>query len=251
MLRNKIIAILALVTVVAVVRYIRMPHPSEHKVIIGTSGDFPPFSYIDQSGQLVGFDLDLIHELFTRLNREYRVENMPFETLLPAAQFGNIQVIATGMSPTPERAQRIAFSNPYLDEDPMVAVMLANNTTINTLNDLHGKSVAVNQGYTADMRLTPITEINLMRLPALPDALLALKHGKVDAFVTGYRTLKPLQDAAGADSLRSVELPELRETTALGVAKNDPVLLREINEALAALKADGTLAALQEKWHVT
>lgn len=250
-MNNKIIAIIILATVVATVRYFKSPkagHISE--VVVGTSADFPPFSYIDQSGEMVGFDADLIRELFTRMGQPYRVENMPFETLLPQMQFNSIQVIAAGMSPTPERAARVLFSEPYIQADPLTIVTLADKTTINSLHDLHGKTVAVNQGYTADMALSANCEINIMRLPSTSDAILALQHGKADAFVTGYRTIRPLQEILGESAIRPVPIAELQESTALGVSKSNPQLLEKINATLEEMKQDGTLAALQEKWHL-
>jgi polar amino acid transport system substrate-binding protein len=247
---NKFIAIVMVATVVAMGRYFKAPQKTaDSEVVVGTSADFPPFSYIDESGTIVGFDIDLIREIFARLNRAYRIENMPFETLLPTMQFGSIDMIASGMSPTPERAARVAFSESYLQADPLTIVTRV-DSSIDSLEDLSGKHVAVNQGYVADMQLSKHPEITLVRLPGMSDAMLALKHGKVDAFVTGARTIRPLQGALGKDALRIVPIAEMREETAFGISKNRPDLVEKIDTVLRDIADDGTLSALIEKWHL-
>ncbi len=248
---QKIIMILMVATTVATIRYCSKPKGrNTQEIVVGTSADFAPFSFIDDTGAIVGFDIDLIREIFSRLNMPYRLENMPFETLLTQMQFGSIDVIAAGMSHTPERAERVLFSTPYIEADPLAIVLLSNNNSINSLSDLYGKTVAVNQGYVADLQLSQKAEINLLRLPSTSDALLALKHGKVDAFVTGGGTIKPLQDAIGADTVRIVPIEELQEFTALGISKNSPELKEKIDVTLQELREDGTLAQLKEKWYL-
>ncbi|MBY0109669.1 MAG: transporter substrate-binding domain-containing protein [Candidatus Babeliaceae bacterium] len=248
---QKIIMILMVATAVATIRYCSKPTRRNSEIVVGTSADFAPFSFIDNSGTIVGFDIDLIKEIFSRLQTEYHFENMPFETLLTQMQFGSIDVIAAGMSHTPERAEHVLFSTPYIEADPLVIVTLSNNKTINSVNDLSGKNVAVNQGYVADLQLSQKPEINLLRLPSISDAVLALKHGKVQAFVTGGGTIKPLQDALGSEAIRLISIPELQEYTALGISKKSPQLKEKIDMVLQEMQKDGTLTVLKEKWHLT
>ncbi len=247
---NKCITVFTLVSIVACVRFIKNSHNNESATcVIGTSADFPPFSFFDQNGTIIGFDIDLIKEVFSRLNREYRIENMPFETLLPQMQFGALDIIAAGMSPTPERAQRIFFSDPYLSADPLTIIKKVDNKKIESVNDLIGKQVAVNQGYVADMQLSKIKGIRLLKLPSIQDGLLALNHDKVDAFVTGARTIKPLLQIVG-HAFEFIPINELTETTAFGVAKKRASLVPQINDALRQLQADGTLEKLKQKWNI-
>lgn len=241
-----------LATAMASIRYFKKPKstvPTE--VVVGTSADFPPFSFIDQTGNLTGFDIDLIDEVFKRLALAYRIENMPFESLLPQMQFGSVDMIAAGMSPTPERAARIIFSDAYLQADPLTIVSLAAHNTINSIEDLAGKIVAVNQGYVADMKLSERPEIVLLRLPSISDAILALQHGKADAFVTGARTVKPLKDTLGETDLQVTPIEQMQEITALGISKKLPHLAERVNTMLQQMRDDGTLTMLQEKWHLT
>jgi len=248
---QKIIMIIMVATTVATIRYCSKPkNRNPEEIIIGTSADFAPFSFIDGTGNIAGFDIDLINELFTRLQIVYHLENMPFETLLTQMQFGSIDLIAAGMSHTPERAARVLFSTPYIEADPLAIITLSSNKTINSLTDLYGKTVAVNQGYVADLQLSQQPEINLLRLPSMSDALLALKHGKIDAFVTGGGTIKPLQDALGSETITVTPIPELQEYTALGISKKLPQLKEKIDTVIQEMQNDGTLARLKEKWHL-
>lgn len=246
---KKIIGVFLVVAIVALIRHCsRAKSCALQEIVVGTSADFTPFSFIDTTGVIVGFDLDLLHEVFERLRMRYHVKNMPFETLLTQMQFGGIDVIAAGMSPTPEREARILFSTPYLQAEPLVIVTLRDKPL--TLDELEGKMVAVNQGYVADMQLSQRQGINLLRLPSVSDALLALKHGKVDAFVTGGSTVKPLQDALGSEAIDIIPIAELHENLAFGISKNHPELKSKIDTVLQELRDDGTLARLKEKWHL-
>lgn len=246
---KKVITVFLVVTVVAIIRHCsRSKSRSLEEIVVGTSADFAPFSFIDTTGAIVGFDIDLLHEVFERLHIRYHVENMPFETLLTQIQFGGIDLIAAGMSPTPERESRILFSTPYLQAEPLVIVTLHGKPL--TLGDLAGKTVAVNQGYVADMQLSHRQEINLLRLPSVSDALLALKHGKVDAFVTGGSTVRPLQDALGKEAIDITPIAELHENLSLGISKKHPELKAKIDTVLQELRDDGTLAKLKEKWQL-
>ncbi len=245
--------VIMVATSIATIRYCSKPQSRQDKelVVVGTSADFAPFSFIDETGAIAGFDIDLLCAIFTRLKTAYTLKNMPFETLLTQMQFGSIDLIAAGMSQTPERSARILFSTPYIEADPLVIITLANNKTINSFNDLSGKNVAVNQGYVADLQLSKSSDINLLRLPSTSDVLLALKHGKVDAFVTGGGTVKPLLDALGEKTIRVIRIPELQEYTALGISKKSPVLKEKIDAVLQEMREDGSLAALKEKWHLS
>lgn len=249
---QKIIMIIMVATTVATIRYCSKPKDrSKKEMVVGTSADFAPFSLIDGTGNIVGFDIDLIHEICTRLQIAYRLENMPFETLLTQMQFGSIDIIAAGMSPTPEREARVLFSIPYLVADPMIAVTLNGFANIGSLEDLAEKNVAVIQGYVADLQLSQKPEIKLLRLPSMSDALLALKNGKVDAFVTGGGTMNPLIDALGKDNVKTTPLKELQENTAFGISKKYPELKDKIDGILKELETDGTLAQLKAKWRLS
>ena len=218
-------------------------------MIVGVSPDFPPFTYVDND-TTVGFDIDLIMEIGRRLNREVVLKSMPFSTLLPTLQLGHIQVIASGLSATPERAQHVLFTTPYLDNNPLVIVSLA-TAPANSVADLANKEVIVNEGYTADLYLSKIDGISLKRLKAPAEAFLALKSGRAIAFVTAQDTVAPFFDQYGSEGFNVSVIPDTKENACFAIAPQYPELLKDIQKVLDVMQQDGTLQATKTKWKMS
>jgi arginine/lysine/histidine transporter system substrate-binding protein len=232
-------------------RSTRDAKPLENTIIVGTSADYPPFSLRDKDLSIVGFDIDIVKEVAKRLGMEVSLQDKPFGLLLPQLELGQIHMIAAGMTPTEERAKRINFTKPYLKGNPLLVVILAKNPPITSLEDLKGKEVIVNTGYTADTFMSKIPDIHLIRLGKLADALLALENGKAYAFVTAAFTLEPYLKEHDKDRTKFniFKLIEADEETALALSKILPAhFLPKVQEALDAMEADGTLPSLRQKW---
>jgi ABC-type amino acid transport substrate-binding protein len=218
-------------------------------LIVGTESNFPPFSF-KENGQLVGFDIDVVTEVAKRIAREIEFKDMNFEALLPQVQLGAIEVIAGGMTPTPEREKIVSFTEPYIIGDPLVIVTLVDSDT-KDLEDLKkGKRVVVNQGYTADFYMSKIEGPELIRLETPAEAFLSLQQGRADAYVTAKNTLAPFFKKRDAEGFERKIIPGTDESTALIVSKKYPELLREIQGALHQMERDGTMKNLKKKWDI-
>ena len=228
---------------------------SEHQplgqvLIVGTSADFPPFSFRGADDEITGFDIDVIKEVAKRLEMDIDLQDKPFGTLLPQMELGQIHAIAAGMTPTEERAKRVRFTKAYLSGNPLLIVTRAEDEKVSGLDDLKGKNVIVNTGYTADLYMSPMPDITLLRLPRVADALAALEQGKADAFVTATFTLRPYVKE-GDTRFNTFKLTETDEQSAIALSMNLPEAFAEkIQKALDAMEADGTLDALKNKWKV-
>lgn len=220
-----------------------------HTIIVGTSADFPPMSF-KKDGKIIGFDIDIVTEAVKRLGKKMVLKDMPFELLMPQIQLGTIQVVAAGMTTTPEREKRVNFTQPYLAGDPLVVLTMADKPTITHLEDLREKRIIVNQGYTADIYMSKLDDFALMRLPAVADALLALRSGKADAFVTASNTIEPLFQQYGQNEFKTFLIDDADENTALGISKRYPKLVEEFSDAIKQMHKDGTIKKLKQKWHV-
>jgi len=219
------------------------------KLKVGTSSDFPPFSFRDSTDEIVGFDIDVIKEICKRINLKIELIDRPFSMLIPQIQIGQIDVIAAGITPSPEREKNLRFTKPYLKENPLVIVTLKDKTpAIKTVQDLAHKSVIVNTGYTSDMYLSKFPEIQLIRLPKVTDSMIALKNNKADAFVTASLALAPYtKDNKGTFNLTNIE--GTSETSALGISKKiSDELFEKIQKALDDMENDGTLKNLKHQW---
>lgn len=221
----------------------------DHILIVGTESNFPPFACKD-GGELVGFDIDVVKEVAKRLGKTIEFKDMNFEALLPQVQLGAIEVIAAGMTPTPEREKIVSFTEPYIIGDPLVIVTLADSDT-KDLDDLKkGKRVVVNQGYTADFYMSKIEGPELIRLETPAEAFLSLQQGRADAYVTAKNTLAPFFKKRDAEGFERKIIPGTDESTALIVSKKYPELLRDIQGALHQMERDGTMQTLKKKWDI-
>jgi polar amino acid transport system substrate-binding protein len=219
-------------------------------LIVGTSADFPPFSFRTPSDEIVGFDIDVVKEVARRLSLDVDLQDKPFGTLIPQIELGQIHAIAAGMTPTVDRAKRVQFTKSYLAGSPLLVVTKSSLPSITSIEDLKGKQVIVNTGYTADTYMSSLPDIELLRLPKVTDALTALDYGKADAFVTAAFSIEPY---VKEDDTRfsTFKIPETNEENALALSKNlSQEFVQNVQKALDDMEADGTLGALKKKWNV-
>lgn len=229
--------------------FITTHHTSSHDenvLLVGTSADFPPFTYIENN-EIVGFDIDLIEEIGKRLDKKIEIKNMPFITLLPNLQLGTLQVVAAGLTATPERAHQVLFTEPYLEDNHLVIISLKENSA-KTVEDLHNNLVIVNEGYTADIYLSQTTGPIIIRLKTPAEAFLALKSGRAFAYVTAENTVKPFFDQHGSHDFYVTPITHTQENTSLAIAPQYPELLTQIQHALNEMKKDGFIEMLKTKW---
>lgn len=222
---------------------------SPRVIIVGTSADFKPMSY-KENDEVIGFDIDVVTEAARRLGKEIELRDMPFDLLIPQLQLGTVHCVAAGLSETPERARRVIFSPTYLGNDPLVVVTRVGDNEPKTISDALAREVAVNQGYTADMYLSKLPDVKIRRLPSVADAILALRLGQVDAFVTSRNSIAPFLASAAENSYATMVIPDTDENMALAISKQYPELGEEISKAILSMIEDGTIDTLREKWHV-
>lgn len=252
--KTVIIIFLALIASIIAVWY-KAHHPTPmqaidpNSLIVGTNAEYAPFSFM-KDGIISGFDIDLIHEVAARLGKTIQMHDMPFDALIPALQTGTIQIIAAGITPTPERAERVIFTKPYLTGDQLAIVTPASKP-LETLEQLKDKTVTVNEGFTADYFMSKVEGPQLIRFATPLESFMALESGRADAFVAAHNTVTPFIEHYGAQKFSVAPIPETNDEYALAISKRYPELLEPIQEALDAIAADGTLQKLKEKWKLS
>jgi len=120
---------------------------------VGTSADFPPFEFQDEkTGAYLGFDVDLIQAVGAAADMEVQIVNTAWDGLIPGLLTGNYDCIVSAMTITDERLKAVAFSDPYFSAGQVI-VTRANDTSIQTVEDLEGKKISVQIGTTAGSAL--------------------------------------------------------------------------------------------------
>ncbi|YCH32236.1 ABC transporter substrate-binding protein [Erwinia sp. D4-22] len=220
-----------------------------------TAGSPPsstPTTFLNtQSGKIEGFMPDVAAEVAKRQHLEVNFTAVPFPTLIQSVIAGKIDMIVAGMTPTPERAKRIAFSQPVTAFGAGLVVRDDNKKAYHSWQDLKGEVVGTMAGtdYTQSLMQSGIAkEVKVYDSPA--DMTRDLSLGRVAAGMNDYPILKAQEKAGGLKGMHVVEgyKPEQVSPMAFGVKKGNEKLLADINSALTAMKADGSLQAIKNKW---
>lgn len=217
---------------------------SKDALYVGTNAEFAPFEYMEK-GEIVGFDIDLINKIGEKIGKEIKIKNIAFDGLLPALQAKKIDLIIAGMTVTPERENFVNFSDNYFVANQVIIVP-ENNNDIKTLDDLKGKKTGVVLGYTGDLIVSKLPEVEKIQYNSAPMTIMALTSGKIDAMIL---------DSAPAESyvqknkgLKIVKVDAEEEKYAIAASKDNVKLVEEINNALKEIKSEGTYDELIIKY---
>jgi ABC-type amino acid transport substrate-binding protein len=217
-------------------------------LVVGTYPVIEPMSFIDDSEAVVGFDMDVAGEIARQLGVAMEIKQMNFQDLIPAAQNGEIDLIACVMTITPERAEQVLFSIPYFSTGQMIITRKDNND-INQPEDLKGKKVGAQRGTTAEK--AALQYVNSSFLVLYDDWTLApddLKNGKTDAILFDIGAFGLVKDNP---ELKIVGAPITQEYYGLATKLGNDALMDEINSVLREMKRNGELDSLNSKWGLT
>ncbi|NJN14130.1 MAG: transporter substrate-binding domain-containing protein [Planctomycetes bacterium] len=217
-----------------------------NELVIGTEPEFPPFESKNEKGEFVGFDMDMARMLAKDLGRELRIEEMAFDSLPTALQNGQIDLIISGMTNTPERARNLDFSDTYFETGLCLLVNAASG--IEKASDADGKRFVVKLGTTGEKeapRLFPNATITSLETEGA--CALEVIHGRADAFL--YDQLSVIQhQRKNPGTTRALLAPLTHEPYAMAVRKGNRELLAQVNAFLAKIRADGRYARLREQY---
>ena len=217
-----------------------------------TEATFPPFDTVDEDGNIIGFDMDLITAIGEDQGFKVEFIDMSFDALIPALQAGNGDIIAAGMwSGDPERREKIDFTEDYYIGGSVLLVA-AGNDSIKGYDDLTPEHVVVSQiatNYADD--ITALAEQGIIKEAVIMDrfdtCVLQVANGDVDALWTGYTTAQAYMNA-NPDKVKIAGEIMTAEPCGFAVKKGNTELLNQINEGLANMRENGTYDELVAKW---
>ena len=222
---------------------------SAGKLVIGTSPDFPPFEFLDADGNVVGIEIEIMQLICQELGVELEIKQMDFDSVLPGVQTGKFNVGVSGISVTPDREKNTLFTVPYCLAEQ--AIVVTSDSPITCKADLEGKTVSVQTGTTAE-EFCMSNGYTVKAFAANADAETALTVGKVDAWVIDDLTAAEMVAAYNEDHpdapLVILDEALTTEPYAFAFAIGGDDLVERINEILNHLLADGTIAAIFEKY---
>jgi polar amino acid transport system substrate-binding protein len=227
------------------------PQASQTVYKIGTNAEYPPFESVNDAGDVVGFDPEIVAAIADKEGFQFELVNTRWDGIFVALQSGEFDAVASAATITDERSQIVNFSDPYFNAGQMIAVRVADKDNITTPADLNGKKVGVQLGTTGDIWATDNTTAEVVRYDEIPLAFQALANGDIDAVLNDGPTSADIIRANPQMNVTLVGEPFTDELYGIAVNKDQPELLDAINKGLAAIKADGTYDQIYSKWFGT
>lgn len=218
------------------------------KLIMGTSADYKPFEY-KEGDNIVGFDVELAKALAKKAGYEIEVQDMDFNSLITALKSKQVDLVLSGMTPTPERKKQVDFSDVYYTANHMI--VSKKDSGIQSLKDLKGKTVGVQLGSIQEEKgkeLSPEYGFKTEDRNRISDLVQEIKSDRFDAAIIegivaeGY--------FKSNDDLQGFVIPDAKaEEAGSAIAfRKDSELTDKFNKALKEMEDNGELEKLKKKW---
>ncbi|WP_137110541.1 ABC transporter substrate-binding protein [Rhodobacter sp. SY28-1] len=212
-------------------------------VVIGTDAPFPAYTYVDEAGVITGFERDVMDQVCSRAALTCTWELANFDQLIPGVMTGRFDVVLGGIAVTEERRAMVDFTDPYHGTDP-------NEWYIGRPGAKAPAEalVAVQSGTVQEAHLRQMGYRHVS-FPTEPQVLESLLEGQVDLALGPFETRQDINDFVavnGFDYLYSEVI--LDDGVGMAVCKGNSSLLGSLNMALDAMRRDGTLASLENRW---
>jgi len=228
-----------------------LSHPGlaeERKLLVGMELAYPPFEMRDERGEPAGVSVDLARALGEQLGRPVEIQNLPFDGLIPALKTGKIDLIISSMTATPERAQSIDFSEPYLKTG--LCLLVAAKSDIQSIADADkaGRRIAVKRGTTGHLyAMRALKSARPLLLDNENACVLEVVQGKAEAFI--YDQMSTFKNwRKNPDTTRAILAPFQQESWAIGLRKGNDDLRAKVNAFLAGYREKEGFEKLGDKW---
>jgi cystine transport system substrate-binding protein len=219
----------------------------EGVITVGTEGTYRPFSFHEEgSGELTGYDVEVMEAVAEELGVEVRWEETQWDAIFAGLDAGRFDAIANQVSITDERLEDYDFSEPYT-VSPGVVVVTEDNDEITSFDDLAGKTTA--QSLTSNWyTLAEESGAQIENVEGWAQAVTLLRQGRVDATINDKLTFLDYETTEGDTGLKIAAETEEHSNSAITFRKGSDELIDAVDEALAALRKDGTLTEISEKY---
>lgn len=222
------------------------------KIVIGTEGAYPPFNNLEADGSLAGFDVDIAKALCTEMKADCTFVTNDWEGIIPALQAKKFDAIIASMSITPERKEKVDFTNKYYNTPPAIAV--PKDSTITDVAGLAGKMIGAQASTThSNYAEAHMKDSELKLYPTADEYKLDISNGRIDAVIDDVVVLSQwVKSDAGSCCKILTTLPIDKEINGEGagiaVRKGDDALREKFNAAITAIRANGTYKKINDKY---
>ncbi|WP_047980969.1 amino acid ABC transporter substrate-binding protein [Ornithinibacillus contaminans] len=213
---------------------------------VGTEGTYAPFTFHNEAGELTGYDVEVIKEVANRLGLEVEFMETQWDSMFAGLNSERFDLIANQVGINEERLANYDFSTPYTYSSSVVVVPAENND-ITSFEDLDGKTSA--QSLTSNYAATAEENgATLIGIEGLAQAIELIKQGRADVTVNDKLAVLEYTKQQGDESIKIVAESDDVSEMAFAFNKGNEALVDAINEQLAAMREDGTLAEISSEW---
>lgn len=217
-------------------------------LVAGVKDATPPFGFIDESKQLVGFEIDLLKSIAAKMGVKLELKPVTSSTRIPMLTQGSVDIVAATMTHKIERESQVDFSITYFMDGQ--SLLVKKGSGIKSVKDLTGKKVGTAKGSTSEKNVMQANKkAQVLSFEDYPPAFLALKQGKVVAVTTDSSILVGLKNKdEKPENWEIVGGTFTEEPYAMGVPQNDSKFRNFVNAALIDIWRSGEYAKIYEKW---
>jgi len=213
---------------------------------VATEGTYKPFSYHDETGELVGYDVEVSKAVAEKLGLEVKFQETEWAAIFAGLEGKRFDVIGNQVSINEEREAKYSLSEPY-SVSPGALVVASDNTDITSFDNLSGKKAA--QSATSNWyELAAGYGAEIEEVEGWNESVALLTNGRIDFTLNDKLTVLDYLATEQADDIKIVAETDKPSLSAFAVTKDNAALTEAINGALAELSTDGTLAEIGEKY---
>jgi ABC-type amino acid transport substrate-binding protein len=222
---------------------------TKNRVIIGADINYPPYSFLDKQGRPQGHDIEIMNKLAAMLKIQVEYKLKPWSEALQDLKDGTVDAL-TGIIYLDERKQFYDFTIPVWFES--YAIFASREARFEDLDDLYrGRIIALKGDASISRFINPmgLTE-RTMFVDTLPDAIRSVEEGENDFVLAPYSLGMDVIDNSDYRNIRIVGSPVLPSLYCIAVRKGNSELLEVLNKGIDALKSEGTIQRINEKWFI-
>ena len=210
-------------------------------VRLGTEGAYPPYNFINDSGEVDGFERELGDELCKRAELTCEWVTNEWDSIIPNLVSGNYDVIIAGMSITDERDEVIDFTQNYYPPTASAYMAMSDDVDVGSAV-IAAQTATIQAGHVAESGAT------LVEFATPDETVAAVKNGEADAVFADKDYLVPIVNESGGDLMFVGDDVPLGGGIGLGIRESDGELRDKFDAAIDSMKEDGSLNEMLKKW---
>jgi polar amino acid transport system substrate-binding protein len=224
---------------------------TKKELVVGTAASMPPLNMTTKDGQIMGMEVDLAQLFAGGMGVKLTLKPMHFNELLPALEAGQVDMVLSAMTMTPQRNLKVAFVGPYFASGKSILAKSANVESLNELSKMNNpdKVLVALKGSTSQMfveKLMPKAKLELA--DDYDQAVGMVRNGKAHAMVADYPICMVSVYRYPEAGLATLTKPLLYEPLGVALPPNDPLLVNWVQNSLNFLEKTGELEGLTERW---